>query len=1116
MRRLILPPTHLDEETTHTARLTYAILYTVMLAATVFYSIMLFVLPQSAMRWLSFIVFIDGTGLVALALVRAGRGRQANILSFCAYWAIITLLSLSSGGIHAPATSIYLILVFIVGLLMGERAGIVAGVICGLTGLGMLVAELAGALPAPAVIHSPLALWLNLCGLIAMVMTLQFIAMRRVSTALLQARSELADRRRAEDAAHASELRLRSVIDATPLGAHNYELQTDGRLIFTGANQSASRILGIDHSPLIGKTIEEAFPGIATTAFPDAYRQIASHGQRFDAQQVTYNADGINGIFEVSAIQTGANRMSAFFSDITARRRTEEALRKSEERFRRIVDTATEGIWLSDADFKTVFTNRRFEEMFGYAQEELIGLTLDHVMFAEDLLDNEQRRDARQQGAPGHYERRFRHKDGHTVWTLISATPLLDVEGHFEGAFSMMADITERKATEQALRESEERFRVTFERAPAGMLMQSPDGHFTMVNQTCCDILGYTLEEMLRLTVADITHEDSRSEDVEMTRRLFAGEIPTIDKDKRYVRKDGSTVWCNVNASTVRDASGAPRYAVAVIQDISERKRAEQRMRALDDVSLALSQNVMSYRDELDYVAKRTAEEAGDCCIITLLSDDGQWLHSVACYHTNPEAMVFTRNLLATHPHAANGNGVAASVVRTGQAVLLTDMTDEQAQTLIKPEFQPYNERFGIRNLLMTPLRVGGEVIGAIALLSGTSGRRYVAEDQRFLQELADRAAQAVHNARLYQAAQRRMSNLQSLHTIDSAIAGSLDLHLTLSIALEQVVTQLGVDAADVMLLNRQQGFLEVVASRGFRSNEPARARVHFGQAPAGQIALERRALHISDLAAASAHAARSRLFSTESFVTYSGVPLVTKGEVLGVLEVFRRSAFDGGAEWVQFLEMLAAQVAIAVDNAQMFTDLQRSNMDLTFAYDTTIEGWSQALDLRDKETEGHSQRVTTMTLDLARTMGVSEGELVHMRRGALLHDIGKMGVPDHILLKPGPLTEEEWDSMRRHPQHAFDLLSPIVYLRLSLDIPYAHHEKWDGTGYPLGLKGEQIPLAARIFAVADAYDALLSDRPYRPAWTRERALAHIEAQSGLHFDPQVVKAFLQLETLKS
>ena len=151
------------------------------------------------------------------------------------------------------------------------------------------------------------------------------------------------------------------------------------------------------------------------------------------------------------------------------------------------------------------------------------------------------------------------------------------------------------------------------------------------------------------------------------------------------------------------------------------------------------------------------------------------------------------------------------------------------------------------------------------------------------------------------------------------------------------------------------------------------------------------------------------------------------------------------------------------------------------------------------------------MTLRLARALGMKEEELVHVRRGALLHDIGKMGVPDGILLKPGSLTPEEWEIMRRHPQYAYEMLSPIAYLRLALDIPYCHHEKWDGTGYPRGLKGEQIPLAARIFAVVDVWDALGSDRPYRPAWPPEKLYAYLKEEAGKHFDPRVVEVFLKI-----
>jgi putative nucleotidyltransferase with HDIG domain len=170
-----------------------------------------------------------------------------------------------------------------------------------------------------------------------------------------------------------------------------------------------------------------------------------------------------------------------------------------------------------------------------------------------------------------------------------------------------------------------------------------------------------------------------------------------------------------------------------------------------------------------------------------------------------------------------------------------------------------------------------------------------------------------------------------------------------------------------------------------------------------------------------------------------------------------------------------------------------------------------RALDLRDKETEGHTQRVTELTLKLARAAGMTEEELVHVRRGALLHDIGKMGVPDHILLKPGKLTDEEWVEMRKHPVFAYELLSPIAYLRPALDIPYCHHEKWDGTGYPRGLKGEQIPLAARLFAVADVWDALRSDRPYRQSWPKEKVIEHIKSLSGTHLDPKSVELFLSM-----
>jgi putative nucleotidyltransferase with HDIG domain len=252
-------------------------------------------------------------------------------------------------------------------------------------------------------------------------------------------------------------------------------------------------------------------------------------------------------------------------------------------------------------------------------------------------------------------------------------------------------------------------------------------------------------------------------------------------------------------------------------------------------------------------------------------------------------------------------------------------------------------------------------------------------------------------------------------------------------------------------------------------------------------------------------------LLDEEGFRFQAAAPLVSKGDLIGVLELFARRDFQPNDDWVSDLQTFANQAAIAINNIQNFVALQNSNRELQTAYEATIEGWSRAMDLRDHETENHTLRVTDLTLRLARAMGVREEELIHYRRGALLHDIGKLGVPDAILQKAGALDDDEWLLMRQHPIYAYQMLYPIEYLRPAIEIPYCHHEKWDGTGYPRGLKGEEIPLAARIFAVVDVFDALTSDRPYRRAWSIREALDYIKEQAGQHFDPQVVEAFLRL-----
>ena len=357
----------------------------------------------------------------------------------------------------------------------------------------------------------------------------------------------------------------------------------------------------------------------------------------------------------------------------------------------------------------------------------------------------------------------------------------------------------------------------------------------------------------------------------------------------------------------------------------------------------------------------------------------------------------------------------------------------------------------------------------------------------------------------------KQMKQLSALRSIDLAISSGLDLNLLLSMLLEHVAGLLGTDAASVLLLNPKTNVLEFVSGRGFRSNSLRYTHLRLGEGCAGRVALERKLINIRDLEVNSTGFGRSPSFAGENFVTYYGVPLIAKGRVLGVLEIFQRSHLNPDADWLNFLKTISGQAAIAIDNAIMCKELQISNIELNLAYDVTIEGLSRALDLRDKETEEHTRRVTEITMKLASALGFVEADLVHIRRGAILHDIGKVAIPDQILFKRGPLVEEEWKIMRRHPEIAVELLSPVGYLAPALDIPHWHHEKWNGTGYPDGLAGERIPFPARLFAFADVYDALISDRPYRPAWYRQDAIDYIESQSGQHFDPDITPIFMEL-----
>ncbi|NOT04545.1 MAG: GAF domain-containing protein [Anaerolineales bacterium] len=448
-------------------------------------------------------------------------------------------------------------------------------------------------------------------------------------------------------------------------------------------------------------------------------------------------------------------------------------------------------------------------------------------------------------------------------------------------------------------------------------------------------------------------------------------------------------------------------------------------------------------------------------------------------------------------------NILCNTINETGKALIIDDC-------LIDDRFEKWGDTDHVRGWMGVPLISRGRVIGYITMDS-YNPNAFTENNAIVTQTFSQQAATAIENVRLFEAERKRRFEADNLRLAATAITSSLDpqeVLETILTALKQVVP---FDLGSMMLLEDEN--VRIVAAQGFSNNKTIVNQTFPSQNELLLIIKQTQRPLILENALADT---RYERWAGADFIRgWLGIPLAVHGNIIGYITLgsFKFAAFDQNA--ADLAQTFALHAAAAIDNTQLFKDLQKSNQELIQAYDTTLAGWGKALELRDKETHGHTQRVTNLTLDLARQIGLSKAELTQLQRGVMLHDIGKMGVPDEILHKTGPLTEEEFVEMRKHTQYAFDLLYPITFLRSSLDIPYSHHEWWNGSGYPQGLKGEEIPLHARIFAIVDVWDALLSNRPYRQAWEKEKVIQYIRDQAGSHFDPNIVEVFLKMMRFK-
>jgi PAS domain S-box-containing protein len=925
--------------------------------------------------------------------------------------------------------------------------------------------------------------------------------------------TDITEHKRMEEELRENEARYRLLFDSAPMGI--LLIDTQGKIL--EVNPAALQILGSPSAEATKNINMLTFQPLIEAGISGDFQKVVDNAQPTFGEY-PYTTKWSKSVFITLRFTPlfGANgnleQIQGVFEDITERKLAEEALAKEQYEMQTLMNYLPTYIYFKDRASRFTRISKSQALRFGLSDPaQAIGKT-DSDFFAAEHAQQayEDEQAIIQTGQPLIKEEKETWADRPNRWVSTIKMPMRDNEGNIIGTFGISTDITERKQAEEELAQERNLLRSLIDHMPDYVYVKDTQSRFLVANPALARLIGAaTPDELLGKTDFDFFPQELAAKYYADEQAIFQSGQPVLELEEPAVDIAGNKIWVSSTKVPLRNAQGKIVGLVGMGRDITERKQSEQAIRqhvaeleTLYESGLILSQLLSP---------KEIAQK-----LIDLMNTKLDWHHTVIrLYHPEDETLeLLAFNLPATMNTAElqtteerfkslitkAGDGLSGWTVQHRQAVRVGELTHDSRYVETEPD---------LHSGMYVPLKVGERVVGVISIES-EKPEAFSETDERLIITLANQAAVALENSRLHEETLHQLKRLEALHVIDQSIAGSFDQRSTLDVLLTHTLDQLEADAAVIFLLQPYQRTLQYAVGKGFHTHIIETADLKLGESLVGQAITERRIIHVDDREDKEPHSALAKLWLEEGFKCMDSVSLISKGQVKGVLSVYHRKAFTPSLAWSRFLETLAGQAAIAIDSTQLFNSLQQANMELAIAYDATIEGWSRAMDLRDEETEGHTERVTEMSMRLGKAMELGEEYLVHLRRGALLHDIGKLGVPDSILLKADKLTDEEWQIMKKHPQLAYDMLYSVAYLRRALDIPYCHHEKWDGTGYPRGLKSEQIPLAARIFAIVDVWDALTSDRPYRKAWSKPDALKYIREQSGKHFDPQVVDIFLK------
>lgn len=886
---------------------------------------------------------------------------------------------------------------------------------------------------------------------------------------------DVTEQRKIEDQLKASEEKYTEIFKTCPIAltVSNY---LTGELV--DVNQAFLETYELELDEAIGKSAADLNIWVNSDSRDQIIKQIADTGSRAHlevATRSTKSGKQFLVLFSSAKVVYGEKEyLLSITYDITTRKNMEDDLFKSRQMLQLVLDTIPQRVFWKDLNCRYIGSNRQFLLDNGKNTVEDILNTTDFDLSPEDYARRYSEADhyVMENNSPLlNYDEEQVVADGKELWVRTNKAPLHDQDGNVVGVLGTYEDITEFRIAQQKLQTSEERFRNLAFHAPVGIYEKDENLRTVYVNQRLVDMIGFVGKTNDQYDwMVGIHPDDMAKVRAHWEKTILKGE--DFYSEYRRIRPDGSLIWVADREKTLTNNDGKIIGYLGTLTDITQIKLAEEEIKQSLSLHMAtlesttdgilavnLAGRITSYNQRLvemwnipiDFIFESDHTKLVNCMSINLVS---------------PEGFIGTTTQIRM---AKEERSFSVLIFKDGR---------------IYEEFS-------------MPQKLDDEIVGRVWSYRDVTDRSKADEMLR------------QNNTEM----QEMIKRLTALRNIDTAITGHSTFYDVVKDIIPNVAISVNADAVALLLPHPDGEHLSIIGHQGLttdnqESSDISRQLIDMNGRFAGKAFRDRTLVWIPDM-----QYGKGTFISgyKEHFSAYAAVPLIVKNQVKGVLEVFNKEGFPPDKNWREFLHSLAMQVAIAIDNADLFNKMELTNLDLLAAYEATIEGWARALELRDKETHGHSERVIEYTIRLAIQLGFSDTDLIQIRRGVFLHDIGKMAIPDNILLKPGPLTDDEWVIMKQHPLYAYEMLVGIPYLRPALDIPFSHHEKWDGSGYPRGLKGENIPLPARIFAIVDVWDALTSKRPYRPAWPIHEVKAYLREQSGKQFDPKIADAFLRM-----